>query len=467
METFNPMMDIPYYYPCNFPLIHEVLLKQNSLSSLSLLANARMYGLPACSSEGLMKTYFDKLGYKEAVWLLKGKTELAGFEEGLALARDVTGRGELLLTTGTSYYLPYCDDYLNPLYIDKLVDPHSRLYLVDHWLAVYEIGKEHVMVYDPVPARYNGALPLSTFHDYWKGNKCIPELAHAKRREQIHSYCTVAIEPEARLSNPADYEQALLRVLLTEVHEFLTGREIVRDGRTYFFGHAVSLRLQQQLETGLLHEPAAFNGLSGFLFDMRWSRYFFRDLLYDLSRLPAFSPMAYTAEYDEIIKSWERAHKLLVSSGLPYREQAQANWIKEYVGELVRREYGFYERLQAQLGGMAPLLEGTAAAEDGKAHPSRSDLTRIVLDSCREVTRTYATNVPGQLNGATPLYGRDGYLDSLGLVSLLAVVEQSIEDQLGARIELTEHAGQRLNDNPFRTVDSLVGYLAEHLEEAG
>ncbi len=466
MEAFSPLNDIPYYYPCNFPLIHEVLRRQNSYSSLSLLANARMYGLPACSSSGLMKTYFDKLDYKEAVWLMNGKTELGGLEEGIKLAREATARGELLLTTGTSYYLPYCDDYLNPLYIDKLIDPHSRLYLVDHWLAVYGVEAEQVWVYDPVPSRFQGALPLSVFDDYWKGNKCIPELEAAKRREEIHSYCTVSIESEAILTESA-YREALLRVLLTQAHEFLTGREVEKGGRTYYFGYAVSIRLLKQLTAGLTTGQPAFSQISGFLFDMRWSRYFFRDLLHDLARLPNEAYTPFTIEFDEIIQDWEQAHKLLVSSGLPHRDGVQINQIADYIGKLARREYHFYERLQAHYQGEAPLLERTGADGNFQSLPSQNDLLRIVLDGCREVTLAYATSAPGELGRNTPLYGRDGYLDSLGLVSLLAVVEQSIEEQLGKRIELTELAASQLSDHPFRTVESLVVYLAGHMEEAG
>ena len=121
----EPLMEIPYYYPCNFPLIHEVLKRQGSLSSLSLLANSRLYGLPACSDAGLIKTYFNKLDYAESVWLMQGKNEAPSFEKGLETIRDRLGEGELFLATGSSYELPYCEDYHNPRYIGKLVEPGS------------------------------------------------------------------------------------------------------------------------------------------------------------------------------------------------------------------------------------------------------------------------------------------------------------------------------------------------------
>ncbi|MEK3882080.1 hypothetical protein [Paenibacillus sp. PL2-23] len=470
MEPFRPLEDIPYYYPCNFPLIHEVLRRQHGFSSLGLLAGARLYGLPACSSEGLVKTYFNKLNYKEAIWLMNGYTELGGLQEGLELARELTARGELMLTTGTSYYLPYCEDYLNPVYISKLTDPQSRLYLVDHWLAVYGVSETEVHIYDPVPARFKGSLPIPVFDAYWKGNQCIPELAAAKRREELHSYCTVSIAPEAPLSAAA-YEEALLRVLLTHVHEFLAGREVESGGRTYFFGHAVSLKLLRQLAQGLPRtDQAAFSQASGFLFDMRWSRYFFRDLLYDVVRLPGDGFTAFAEEFDHLIRSWEHAHKLLVSSAVARREGESVTEVLDVIGKLVNQEYSFYERLQAYAGGAAPLLEQEGEDSEESASistPNRDELLRIVLDGCQEIAYAYSAKAPGELGGHTPLYGRDGFLDSLGLVSLLAVVEQSVEEELGARIALSDRAAQQWSNNPFRTVDSLVAYLKGCLEEAG
>ncbi|WP_168119501.1 acyl carrier protein [Paenibacillus sp. HB172176] len=469
MHNFEPLMEIPYYYPCNFPLIHEVLLRQNAASSLSLLANSRLYGLPACSGEGLMKAYFDKLGYKEAVWIMKGKTERGGFDAGMAHAHEVIERGELLITTGTSYYLPYCDDYLNPLYIEKLVDPNSRLYLVDHWLAVYGMNDAGVMVYDPVPSRYKGELSMSSFHEFWRGNKAIPELAAAKRREEIHSYCTVEIAAERSLS-PASYEEAMLRVLRTQIHEFLKGREIEIGGKSYFFGHAVSLRLLKQTAAFLSGENAIFGALSALLFDMRWSRYFFRDFLHDLARLPGHGETPFALEFDDMLRCWEQAHKLLVGSSSALRKGKQAHRVIDFVGKLVRREFDFYERLEAHYSGAAVLLDRTDSGQGDALSPNRSNQSKlldIVLDGCREVTLSHAASLPGELGSGTALYGRDGYLDSLGLVSLLAVVEQSIEEQLGTRIELTEMGLPQQSDNPFRTVESLVNYLAGHLEEAG
>ncbi|WKL00040.1 hypothetical protein Q0F98_22700 [Paenibacillus amylolyticus] len=84
IPSFAPVLDIPYYYPCNFPLIHEVLHRQGSITSLALLAASRLYSLPSCGDNGLVKPYFHKLDYVEPIWEMYGQRQLDSFEEGKA-----------------------------------------------------------------------------------------------------------------------------------------------------------------------------------------------------------------------------------------------------------------------------------------------------------------------------------------------------------------------------------------------
>jgi acyl carrier protein len=59
---------------------------------------------------------------------------------------------------------------------------------------------------------------------------------------------------------------------------------------------------------------------------------------------------------------------------------------------------------------------------------------------------------------STPLAGPDGALDSLGLVNLIAAVEQTIEERFGVSISL-------FDEDPFGTSEpfATVGRLAEFI----
>ena len=63
------------------------------------------------------------------------------------------------------------------------------------------------------------------------------------------------------------------------------------------------------------------------------------------------------------------------------------------------------------------------------------------------------------------LFGRDGRLDSLGLVRLIVAVEQRIEDELSVSVTLADEKAVSQRASPFRTVAALAAYLRERIEE--
>ncbi|WP_336781351.1 hypothetical protein [Paenibacillus illinoisensis] len=458
IQSFAPVMDIPYYYPCNFPLIHEVLLRQGSISSLALLAASRLYCLPSCADNGLVKPYFHKLDYEEPIWEMYGQRELGSFEEGKVHMRQHIGEGGLFLATGTSYHLPYCEDYQNPEYIRKHVKLGSRLHLVDHWIAVYGIEDEHFHVYDPVPSKYMGKVSQEAFHEFWKGNQSIPELAPAKRKEKLRTYGTMDVRATGKLDS-SGYREMLTQALGTQISEFMTGRTITQGERSYHFGQGVSLHLMKALQEGNEGTRAQANDtlISNLLFDMRWSRYFLRDLLQEAA-LWLGSPLdQYSVAFEAIIERWEKANQLLQVGRIKQR----ADWrvqLTSVMHQLIADEWRWYEALRSAVPQEACFnRQMVPRTENGY----RDALLRIVLDSCQELNAYHNTTIPLDKGGNAPLYGRDGQLDSLELVSLLAVVEQGLEDEwgTGAGAALSEMAAASLPESPYQTVDSLVSYL--------
>jgi acyl carrier protein len=58
-----------------------------------------------------------------------------------------------------------------------------------------------------------------------------------------------------------------------------------------------------------------------------------------------------------------------------------------------------------------------------------------------------------------PLYGRDGVLDSLSLVSLILLVEERAAESLGKSVSLTSDRALSQVRSPFRSVGSLADYV--------
>lgn len=63
------------------------------------------------------------------------------------------------------------------------------------------------------------------------------------------------------------------------------------------------------------------------------------------------------------------------------------------------------------------------------------------------------------------LFGENGSLDSLGLVHFVVGVEQGIAEALGVDITLASDRAMSRRNSPFRTIHSLVEFIAELLRE--
>lgn len=63
------------------------------------------------------------------------------------------------------------------------------------------------------------------------------------------------------------------------------------------------------------------------------------------------------------------------------------------------------------------------------------------------------------------LFGREGKLDSLGLVNLILAVEERLASELDVTITLADERAMSRKGSPFRTVQSLADYVAERLKE--
>jgi acyl carrier protein len=73
---------------------------------------------------------------------------------------------------------------------------------------------------------------------------------------------------------------------------------------------------------------------------------------------------------------------------------------------------------------------------------------------------------PGELNSETRLYGKDGLLDSMALVSLVMSLEQEIAEKFGVEISLADDKALSQKNSPFRTIGSLVTYAVGEIEAA-
>lgn len=65
---------------------------------------------------------------------------------------------------------------------------------------------------------------------------------------------------------------------------------------------------------------------------------------------------------------------------------------------------------------------------------------------------------------ATPLYGPEGKLDSLGLVSVIVEVEQLLTQKMGMSVVLVSDRAMSARSSPFATIGSFADYVISSSE---
>ena len=93
------------------------------------------------------------------------------------------------------------------------------------------------------------------------------------------------------------------------------------------------------------------------------------------------------------------------------------------------------------------------------------NIKQIIFDSIDELNQTSATGENVDKSEDIILYGKNGQLDSLGLVNLIVIIEQNIEDFLIADITLADERAMSQKNSPFKSINSLVEYISNLLED--
>jgi D-alanine--poly(phosphoribitol) ligase subunit 2 len=95
----------------------------------------------------------------------------------------------------------------------------------------------------------------------------------------------------------------------------------------------------------------------------------------------------------------------------------------------------------------------------------REKLLEVVLKTVDEFNIAYQQKIPLEKGEATPLYGKEGVIDSLGLVSLIVMIEQAIEDEWEVSLIIADERAMSQKTSPFLNVSLLVDYINSLLDE--
>ena len=97
--------------------------------------------------------------------------------------------------------------------------------------------------------------------------------------------------------------------------------------------------------------------------------------------------------------------------------------------------------------------------------PDKSKIEAIVSGAVDEVNKQLRRSQRLGKSRDTTLSGETGGLDSLGLVNLVFVIEQKVEQEFRVSVCLADEESVGAEDGPFRTLGSLTDHLRRVLEK--
>ena len=90
---------------------------------------------------------------------------------------------------------------------------------------------------------------------------------------------------------------------------------------------------------------------------------------------------------------------------------------------------------------------------------NRKTIQNLIIKSVQEINEQLPQEQQFSTTLNTVLLGKDGKLDSLGLVTLLVTIEQNIEDEFDVSITITDEKAMSQKRSPFRTIGTLADYI--------
>ncbi len=94
-----------------------------------------------------------------------------------------------------------------------------------------------------------------------------------------------------------------------------------------------------------------------------------------------------------------------------------------------------------------------------KTIPVYERIIDIVIQQAKELNEELANKIPLEQGADAPLFGKDGVLDSIALVTLIVAVEQAVEDEFDTALTIADEKAMSQKISPFRTVGSLAEYI--------
>jgi hypothetical protein len=95
----------------------------------------------------------------------------------------------------------------------------------------------------------------------------------------------------------------------------------------------------------------------------------------------------------------------------------------------------------------------------------RDKVLKSIYEAVDEVNEQLPEERTLEKSPDTVLLGEAGRLESIELVNILVATESNVEDAFGVPISVTDERAISEKNSPFKTIESLCGFISNLLEE--
>ena len=93
------------------------------------------------------------------------------------------------------------------------------------------------------------------------------------------------------------------------------------------------------------------------------------------------------------------------------------------------------------------------------------DVLKIIYEALDEVNLDLEDNEKIQKSEVSLIFSAGSSLDSLGLVNLITIIEQKIEEETGDFLSIADERAMSMESSPFKSVKTLKKYIESILNE--
>ena len=93
----------------------------------------------------------------------------------------------------------------------------------------------------------------------------------------------------------------------------------------------------------------------------------------------------------------------------------------------------------------------------------KNKVIKTILETINEYNDGLSKNEQISSDSGSSIYGGSSNLDSMGLVSFIVGLEQSIEDKFDQSISLADEKAMSQKSSPYKNINSLADYISKLL----